>query len=195
MSTILYLYIIIQRYANHAGYYQFLIWARQVSILILTSLTNAKVNSDRLIVGVSAFIVCSISLALHVKIQPFIYEFQNRMEKWLMLTNMVLIFAATLYSEFLRSHIKSDSDNVWSWVFSFFILFLIFGSLLASSIYFHLWRKLYGSLKVMWNDTRNDRKMSLVELNNGESRDTYCEISEALISMDEMKVNDDRAEG
>ena len=86
---------------------------------------------------------------LHVKIQPFIYEFQNRMEKWLILTNMTLIFAATLYSEFLRSHIKSNSDNVWSWVFSFFLLFLIFGSLLASSIYFHLWRKLYASLMAL----------------------------------------------
>ena len=128
---------------------------------------------------------------LHVKIQPFIYEFQNRMEKWLILTNMTLIFAATLYSEFLRSHIKSNSDNVWSWVFSFFLLFLIFGSLLASSIYFHLWRKLYASLKIMWKDTRNRRRMSVVELNIHNSGGTYYEISEDLISKDEMKSNDD----
>ena len=37
-----------------------------------------------------------------MQIQPFKYKFQNRMEKLLILTNMVLIFTATLYSEVLR---------------------------------------------------------------------------------------------
>ena len=43
----------------------------------------------------------------------------------------------------------------------------------------------------MWNDTRNRRRMSVVELNIDNSGGTYYEISEDLISTDEMKSNDD----
>jgi len=147
-----------------------------------------------MIIGICAFIICSIAFYLHIKIKPFKYQFQNRMEKWLLLTNMVLIFTATLYSEVLRLYIKNNSNNAWSWIFSFIMLSLIFGSLIGSSIYFRLWRKLYKSLKTMWKDTHinisSHRKNSLIELNDGDgsSGGAYHELDEDLLS----NINSDK---
>ena len=146
-----------------------------------------------MIIGICAFIICFIAFYLHIKIQPFKYQFQNRMEKWLLLTNMVLIFTATLYSEVLRLYIKNNSNNAWSWIFSFIMLSLIFGSLIGSSIYFHLWRKLYKSLKTMWKDTHiisSHRKNSLIELNDGDGSrgGAYHELDEDLLS----NINSDK---
>ena len=66
------------------------------------------------------------------------------------------------------------------------MLSLIFGSLIGSSIYFHLWRKLYKSLKTMWKDTHTSshRKKSLIELNDGDgsSGGAYHELEEDLLS-------------
>ena len=146
-----------------------------------------------MIIGICAFIICSIAFYLHIKIKPFKYQFQNRMEKWLLLTNIVLIFTATLYSEVLRLYIKNNSNNAWSWIFSFIMISLIFGSLIGSSIYFHLWRKLYKSLKTMWKDTHSissHRKNSLIELNDGDgsSGGAYHELDEDLLS----NINSDK---
>ena len=128
-----------------------------------------------MIIGICAFIICFIAFYLHIKIKPFKYQFQNRMEKWLLLTNMVLIFTATLYSEVLRLYIKNNSNNAWSWIFSFIMLSLIFGSLIGSSIYFHLWRKMYASLRTMWTD--NKRPAGILNRVDGETYNLVADDS------------------
>ena len=100
------------------------------------------------------------------------------MEKYLISTNLAVIFAATMYSEILKPHIKDDTSNIWSWVFTFIFLILIFGSLIGSSIYFRLWRKLYESFKAM---RENKRRASLVQIGHRNSADADVSIDECSL--------------
>ena len=144
-----------QRYAKHAPYYQFIIWAQQISVLILIS----AIESTEALVLIS-LAVCALALYAQIRIQPHMYEFQNKMEKWLLMTICVIISTAYIYSEILRDLIQNDSSNPLTWIFSFIFLVAMFGSLLVASIYFRLWRKLWFLLQQMWND-RNRQSISV----------------------------------
>jgi hypothetical protein len=150
------------RYAPHAPYWQFVVWSRQIGILILSTFSSAW-----LIILVST-LICLTSLILHIKIKPFKYEFQNRMENWLMLTIVVMINAAGIYSEVLRPYVKNNSSNPASWVVAAIILIAMFGSLIGASLYFRLFRKLYKSFVEM---IKQPRKGSTIELRKPSASD------------------------
>eukprot|EP00944_MAST-04C_sp_MAST-4C-sp1_P003123 g3123.t1 len=150
-------YTIFQRFAPHAPYFQFVIWAKQISILFFATV----LRRHNLALGIVGFAICAISLYYHIKIQPFKYDFQNRVEKYLIITTIVMVFAATIYSEFLRPGIVQDTSYIWSWIFTFIFLILMFGSLIISSIYFRLWCKVYKSLRDMWE---KDQEESIIEI-------------------------------
>ena len=64
-----------------------------------------------------AIIICAVSLFVHVRTQPFKYEFQNFVEKWLLITSSIMIFIAGVYSEALAPMFRSDPKSPWGVVF------------------------------------------------------------------------------
>ena len=102
-----------RRFAPHAPYWQFILWTRQF-LLTLITLTPAisaaargaleedyvRGNPDTmLLVQVpSSIVVLFLAGALHWRIKPFIYDFQNWLEAWLLFASILVITLAGVYS-------------------------------------------------------------------------------------------------
>ncbi len=138
-----------KRYGPHAPYWQFIIWARQISILILARM----VEKNWLLVLIGT-LICLASISIHAKVKPFKYDFQNKMELWLMYVVTVIVISAGIYSEILKTWIKNNPAEIARWIFSLILLGGMFGSLLGATIYFRLFRKIYGSFHDMLKDRR-----------------------------------------
>ena len=72
-----------KRFDDHAPYWQFVIWGRQVPLLVLSSYVE-----DKRVVSAVSITVCVISLVLHFRVKPFKYDFQNLMETTLMVASL-----------------------------------------------------------------------------------------------------------
>ena len=104
---------------------------------------------------------------MHVK--PYKYEFQNEVDKWLLIANITIVFTATIYSEWLKPSIEHDISKTSSWIITFIILITMFGSLIGGMIYLQLWKKLYITLQLMWkNETVGNSDSAINNDNDGE---------------------------
>ena len=135
-----------KRFGVHAPYWQFIIWFRQISLLLLDF--NVK---DTWLLALLAIVVCLLSLGLHVRIKPYKYDFQNEVDKWLLIANVVIVLAGVIYSEVLKPNIQND--KVWSWIVTAVVLLSMFGSLLGAVVYLRLWKTFLESFKEMRKDT------------------------------------------
>ena len=177
------LHYLTKRFSNHAPYWQFIIWGRQISILIV----NFNIKNKWTMAGI-VIIICSLALQLHVRVKPFIHDFQNEVDKWLLICNIIIVFIGVIYSELLKPNIENDTSNVWSWIVTLIILIAMFGSVLGAIIYLRLWKKFYILLRQMWKhdgvvtsnrnndemDKRKEDEYTLLEdnENNGEAFDS-----------------------
>ena len=133
-----------KRFDDHAPYWQFVIWGRQIPLLVLLYYVK-----NIWVVSIFTAMVCVISLVLHIRVKPFKHDFQNLMDTCLMVTNIVLIVAAVLYSEVLRPQITHESASTAPEVIlTVVILVTMFGSLITF-IYLRLWI-------VFWNALQKD---------------------------------------
>eukprot|EP00943_MAST-04B_sp_MAST-4B-sp1_P008588 g8588.t1 len=155
-----------KRFDEHAPYWQFVLWARQLPLTIfLVYVENIWA------IGIFAILVCVVSFILHNRVKPFKYEFQNLVDSYLMLSNVVIIIAAVLYSEIVRPEIVSGSSSavsVFSVLLTVIILIAMFGSLLWCIIYLRLWIGLWNSLMKMWG---KDPTADVTQLNDIEVND------------------------
>ena len=87
-----------------------------------------------------------------MNVKPYKYEFQNEVDKWLLIANIVILATAVTYSEWLKPSIEDDTSNIWSWIITFIILITMFGSLIGGMIYLQLWKKLYITVQLMWKN-------------------------------------------
>ena len=141
------LHYLTKRFNKRAPYWQFIIWGRQISILIFEySVSNVWIMS------ILVIIVCALSLVLHIQVKPYKYKFQNKVEKWLLRVNIFIIIVGVIYSEVLKKLIEVDEENIWSWILTVIILIGMFGSLLIAIIYLQLWKKFFLSMKTMWRN-------------------------------------------
>ena len=133
-----------RRYGDHAPYWQFVVWARQIALLVASDWII-----DPWTLAVVATLICLMSYGIHVRVKPFKYHFQNEMDKLLMLGNVVLIFVAVLYSEVLKPAIENDAENVGAWVLTGIIFIALFGSLLYAIYHLRLLQTLSKSFLAM----------------------------------------------
>ena len=135
-----------KRFGVDAPYWQFVIWFRQISLILLGYSVK-----DTWLLAFLAIIVCLLSLGLHVRTIPYKYDFQNEVDKWLLIANVVIVLAGVIYSEVLKPNIQHD--NVWSWIVTAVVLLSMFGSLLGAVVYLRLWKTFLESFKEMRKDT------------------------------------------
>ncbi len=183
------LHYLTKRFTNHAPYWQFIIWGRQISILIVNF--SIKNNNSKWILAGIVIIICSLALVLHVRVKPFIHEFQNEVDKWLLICNIIIVFIAVIYSELLKPNVENDTSNVWSWIVTVIILITMFGSLLGAMIYLRLWKKFYNLLQQMW---KHDDDVKLISDNNSAEVSEMSEIDLAEIAERDKKSQQKKQE-
>eukprot|EP00942_MAST-04A_sp_MAST-4A-sp1_P002038 g2038.t1 len=149
----------VKRFADNAPFWQFVIWMRQVFILIVrTYINNIYVK------GVSIVIICTLSIIFHVKVKPFKYKFQNMVETWLLGANIVIISAAIMYSTVLKPKIEEEK-TITAWIVSIMILISMFGSFIFAIVHLRLWVSLkIAFMEMKENVSINNRKNSQIEL-------------------------------
>ena len=167
-----------KRYADHAPYWQFVVWARQILLIIVDYNVN---NVWRL--ALSAIFVCLLSLGLHVKVKPFQYEFQNEVEKWLLCSNVIIVFAAVFYSEVIYSYIHDQSSSAFSLVIAVIIMITMFGSFVMAVLHLRLSHFFLRAFRSMWtgetvvdddySSVQEGGEISLLPVNKGDSDDAY----------------------
>ena len=155
------------RFGVHAPYWQFIIWFRQISLLLLDF--NVK---DTWLLALLAIVVCLLSLGLHVRIKPYNYGFQNEVDKWLLIANVVIVLAGVAYSEVLKPNIQHDS--VGSWIVTAVVLLSMFGSLIGAVVYLRLWKTFLESFREMLEDKGEANGMEMEDI-SGES-DTFQSV-------------------
>lgn len=96
-----------QRYAKHAPYWQFVVWARQLALMTVASVARAvHDNHDEATVqiglvwaqAVIALLILSASFWLHRHILPYEFAFQNEVESWLFGANLAMLLLAMIYT-------------------------------------------------------------------------------------------------
>ena len=158
-----------KRFNDHAPYWQFIIWARQISILIANFNVLHGFQYTKWVLSIIVLCICFLSLILHMHVKPYKYEFQNEVDKWLLIANIIIVFTATIYSELLKPSIEHDISKTSSWIITFIILITMFGSLIGGMIYLQLWKKLYITLQLMWkNETVGNSDSAINNDNDGE---------------------------
>ena len=94
---------IVDRFATHAPHWQFLIWLRQFLLWFAATLGDyfsSSVYSWRspfiaqFVSPILALLVLSASWYAHTRTSPFAYRFQNGIESFLYLANILLLFLA-----------------------------------------------------------------------------------------------------
>ena len=135
-----------KRFVNNAAYWQFVVWARQISLLLI----GLVLPEHRWLMALLTILICLISIYIHVRVQPFHHDFQNNVEKWLLIVNIFLVLVAVVYSEAVRPAISNDPKNPWVWVFSVFFLLVMFGSIVIAMVYLRLWKAMRTSFRAMW---------------------------------------------
>ena len=146
---------LVERFAENATYWQFVIWFRQISILLCCWYVE-----DNGVVAALVLLVCLLSLVLHQRIKPFKFEFQNIVEAWLLVVNMVLVILAFLFSEVW----KPNRDQVGYWILTIAMLLLIFGSLIFGIVRLRLWKAVVENFKKMWrNETKQETEAKEAE--------------------------------
>ena len=120
-----------RRFADHAPYWQFVVWSRQLLLAIDAWLTrsiiveatrcsanitsadacNATASDDAyqgvsvsgdnaLVLGhaVAAVVFLLVYAAVHVRVQPYVYEVQNTLETWLFVSDVMFVSLGIGYS-------------------------------------------------------------------------------------------------
>ena len=124
-----------------------------------------------------------------MNVKPYKYEFQNEVDKWLLIANIVILATAVVYSEWLKPSIEDDTSNIWSWVITFIILTTMFGSLIGGMIYLQLWKKLCVTLQHMWKNESIDNTNSTINSNAEDNNDgEYSLLDNMLRENDELEV-------
>ena len=93
------------RFAKHAPRWQFVVWSRQLALMITAYGTRALVAEDatvqaELVWGhaLLALLILVLAWRLHARVRPYEYHFQNVVEDWLFVSNMLVVALGTVYT-------------------------------------------------------------------------------------------------
>ena len=122
-----------RRFADHAAYYQLVIWLRQFVLLILLQIF------DGVALGAVSLAVILLFLFVHYKIQPFEFEFQNRVEACGMWSICVVLAIGILFAA------VQPNESIYTEAFAISIIAIVAVSLIFAIIYLRLAESLYYS--------------------------------------------------
>ena len=94
------------RYAKHAPYWQLVIWARQLALMLDATVARAVIENggvadQRAVVWVQAVVALAVlgsTWWYHARVQPYEFAFQNLVEHFLFASNTILILLGTVYT-------------------------------------------------------------------------------------------------
>ena len=92
------------RFGMHAQRWQFVVWARQLALIILIAVNEliayhfpVQVKYTRYASTFVAVIIIFVALRWHVKVAPYAYKSQNALESFLMICNLLLLTTVCIY--------------------------------------------------------------------------------------------------
>jgi len=102
----------IRRFNENAPFWQFVIWARQLLLLLTSFLprwyvpyaleeeatSNAAYRAVVVTHACAAMAIFGLAWALHARVRPYAFVFQNKVESWLFFCNMLTVLLGTLYT-------------------------------------------------------------------------------------------------
>jgi hypothetical protein len=150
------LHFFVSRFSNRAPYWQFVLWIRQIAIVFIALFFA----TEPIIMIVLATIACICFLVWHLRVQPFVHDFQNNVESVLLASSIVLLILCGIYSELTRKKIMLV-DSAISIVFSIVIFLILFGSLIGGVYYLKLWTKMKESFIAMLKETDEKDKIRM----------------------------------
>jgi hypothetical protein len=107
-------YYLTRRFAPHAQRWQLVVWARQVLLLLLSTLSKLALGNNQLARTVAdgfvvryaaaggALIILISFWVQHRRYSPFFYRSQNQLESWLYASNVLLMLLATGYTALMQ---------------------------------------------------------------------------------------------
>ena len=92
------------RFGMHAQRWQFIVWARQLALIILIGMNEViaynhpvQVKYTRYVSAGVAVVIILVALRWHVKVAPYAYKTQNALESFLMICNILLLTTVCVY--------------------------------------------------------------------------------------------------
>ena len=92
------------RFGMHAQRWQFVVWARQLALIILIGVNEllaynypVQLKYTRYAMTGVAVVIILVALRWHVKVAPYAYKTQNALESFLMISNVLLLATACVY--------------------------------------------------------------------------------------------------
>ena len=163
-----------RRFDQHAAYWQFVVWFRQLSLLICTSIID-----DNILLGILASIIMSFFLWLHMKVKPFAFAFQNLVEQYFLLSGICILVSGTIYCI-----VEARLDNVFSLIITIIVLGILFLSYIGALYYLGIFNVLYNAFMELWSG-KIGRRNSKIEMSNGDAEDQ----SYTLLEEEEQEGN------
>jgi len=101
------------RYAEHAPYWQFVLWARQLAIIVIIAGFEAYDDTSIVLAEAGATLaILGASLTLHLRVRPYAHGYQNKAEVVMSLSSMLAIIVGVIL--FLhRTHLTQVSIEVF----------------------------------------------------------------------------------
>ena len=138
------------KYAEHAPWWQFVVWTRILGIAAVTTFVRPQALVDRHALGLQValtLVVYGCSLVAHVAMQPYAYRYQNRLETALSCTATAFILLGYL---FFFVH-----DAAW-YLAASFVDALLFVLLFGPAVFLVAWNLnlyLYARSHAAWYET------------------------------------------
>lgn len=89
---------LVGKYDDHAPYWQFVLWLRQIALVVLSVLVK-----DAVLQAVLSVLIILLGLLVHTIVRPYKYPYQNRLEVWLSSSGVVFIALASWWTDY-HSH-------------------------------------------------------------------------------------------
>jgi hypothetical protein len=151
-----------RRFDQHAAYWQFVVWFRQLSLLVLTSTI-----ANNILLGILSSVIMSLFLWLHMKVKPFVFAFQNLVEQYFLLSGICILVSGTIYC---IVEVWSMGD-IFSLIITIIVLGILFLSYIGALYYLGIFNALYNAFMELWSGESFHPHNSGVEISNDGTED------------------------
>lgn len=123
---------LIAKYAPHVPFWQFILWARQLALITISSVVDAYDDEMWVLAeGWATLGVLAVALAVHVRTQPYAHAYQNAAETILASCSIAAVLGACLY----YTHYATLAGTIDVSVFEASVLVLLLGPTLVLVIW------------------------------------------------------------
>ena len=164
------------RYREHAPYWQFVVWGRQISLLVLNYMI-----SDTWLFASLAVLITLIVLAFHIVVKPFQYDYQNEVEQWLSAANILILLFAAIYTYLMNS--SNGKEAFWTMILTICLMTTMIGSMFGAMYHLRLFKHAWALFKAFCNKKGiEDSEYSLLENSSDEKSVQHRRESLEIVS-------------